>query len=112
MITLERRLSWLTDRERVVLHHLMEGRSAEEIAPLDYVSVTTVRTQIRHILQKLGVHSQLAAVALGYQAMTVPCTGCERAVDRAGPCPDQIRKLTCGGGCMHSPPPVAFTSHP
>lgn len=67
MIPVERRLGWLSGRERVVLHHLMEGRSAEEIADLDYVAVTTVRTQIRSLLQKLGCKSQLAAVALAYQ---------------------------------------------
>lgn len=62
-----RRLDWLSNRERVVLIHMMEGRSAEEIAKLDYVTVSTVRSQIRSILWKLGVKSQLAAVAFAYK---------------------------------------------
>jgi DNA-binding NarL/FixJ family response regulator len=53
----------LTARENEVLDALMEGLSAEEIAERDVVSLTTVRTHIRSTLQKLGVHSQLAAVA-------------------------------------------------
>ena len=53
----------LSPRERQVLLHLVDGRSAEEIARLEYVSLATVRTQIRNVLTKLGVGSQLAAVA-------------------------------------------------
>ena len=54
----------LTPRERRVLGSLAEGLSADEIATTHYVSLPTVRTQVRAILQKLGVRSQLAAVAL------------------------------------------------
>jgi two-component system nitrate/nitrite response regulator NarL len=58
----------LTRRERQVLAALMEGRSAGEIAREAVVTLATVRTQIRAILQKLGVSSQLAAVALAHHA--------------------------------------------
>lgn len=54
----------LSTKERQILGHLMWGRSAEDIARMEYVSLATVRSQIRSILQKLGVNSQLAAVAL------------------------------------------------
>lgn len=54
----------LTERERVVLAELMEGHCAEEIAASGFVSISTVRSQIKAILLKLGVNSQLAAVAL------------------------------------------------
>ena len=54
----------LTERESVVLAELMEGHCAEEIATSAFVSISTVRSQIKAILQKLGVNSQLAAVAL------------------------------------------------
>ena len=54
----------LTEREKVVLAELMEGHNAEEIAKAGYVSISTVRSQIKAILQKLGVNSQLAAVAI------------------------------------------------
>jgi DNA-binding NarL/FixJ family response regulator len=55
--------SLLTARERRVLASLMDGLTAEQIAAAHVVSLPTVRTQIRGVLQKLGVHSQLAAVA-------------------------------------------------
>jgi DNA-binding NarL/FixJ family response regulator len=53
----------LTLREREVLAALVDGLSAEEIAETQFVALTTVRSQIRAVLQKLGVRSQLAAVA-------------------------------------------------
>jgi len=58
----------LTEREQTVLAELMEGRCAEEIARAAFVSISTVRSQIKAILQKLGVNSQLAAVALARRA--------------------------------------------
>jgi two-component system, NarL family, nitrate/nitrite response regulator NarL len=54
----------LTSREELVLAALVEGLSAEQIAEEHFVALTTIRSQIRSILQKLGVRSQLAAVAL------------------------------------------------
>jgi len=54
----------LSEREQVVLAELMEGHCADEIANAAFVSISTVRSQIKAILQKLGVNSQLAAVAL------------------------------------------------
>ena len=60
--------SQLTAREQEVLGALMDGRSAEQIATDAVVSLATVRSQIRAILMKLGVHSQLGAVALARKA--------------------------------------------
>ncbi len=62
------RLVGLTPREQEVLRDLMDGRSAEAIARASYVSLATVRSQIRAVLQKLAVNSQLAAVAKARQA--------------------------------------------
>jgi len=56
-------LGRLTRREREVLDSLVRGAAAEEIALESVVSLATVRSQIRGVLDKLGVHSQLAAVA-------------------------------------------------
>ena len=53
----------LTPREAEVLAQLIEGEPAEAIARHFVVSEATVRTQIRGVLTKLGVNSQLAAVA-------------------------------------------------
>jgi two-component system, NarL family, nitrate/nitrite response regulator NarL len=61
-------LDQLTPRERHVLVAMMAGRPAAEIARDNYVSLTTVRSQIRGILSKLGVNSQLAAVSLAFHA--------------------------------------------
>ncbi len=54
----------LTARERQVLAALMDGKSAEGIAEESFVSLATIRSQIRSVLMKLGVNSQLGAVAL------------------------------------------------
>ncbi len=54
----------LTQREALVLAALADGLSADEIAREHFVALTTIRSQIRSVLQKLGVRSQLAAVAL------------------------------------------------
>jgi DNA-binding NarL/FixJ family response regulator len=62
----------LTARERSVLAGLLDGLTAEEIAGRDYVSLATVRTQIRGVLTKLDVTSQLAAVACARRAGWTP----------------------------------------
>jgi two-component system nitrate/nitrite response regulator NarL len=54
----------LTERERDVFAAVIDGLTADEIATQLFVSVATVRSHIRSILEKLGVNSQLAAVAL------------------------------------------------
>ena len=58
----------LSNRESEVLWALMMGKAANEIAEESYVSIATIRSQIKAILRKLEVNSQLAAVALAYQA--------------------------------------------
>jgi DNA-binding NarL/FixJ family response regulator len=62
------RFGALTEREQFVLAELIEGHCAEEIAKASFVSISTVRSQIKSILHKLGVSSQLAAVALARRA--------------------------------------------
>lgn len=57
-------LARLTPRERRVLERLADGHRATDIAAESVVSVTTVRSQIRAILAKLEVNSQLEAAAL------------------------------------------------
>ena len=53
----------LTARESQVLAALMDGQGCDAIASAWFVSEATVRTQIRGVLTKLGVSSQLAAAA-------------------------------------------------
>ncbi len=53
----------LSVREREVLGAMVDGQSANTIAATAFVSISTVRSQIRSVLQKLHVNSQLEAVA-------------------------------------------------
>ena len=54
----------LTPREREVLACLMLGRTTSEVAKDLGVSYATARTHIQHVLDKLGAHSRLEAVAM------------------------------------------------
>ena len=58
------KLERLTQREREVLALLADGQRAQAVADHFVVSLATVRTQIRAVLTKLEVGSQLEAVAL------------------------------------------------
>lgn len=58
----------LSRREAEVLGELMAGHTVDEIAANAVVSQTTVRTQVRSILSKLGVNSQIAAIGLAHEA--------------------------------------------
>lgn len=60
------RMSRLTARESQVLGNLMQGRTVHDIATSAVVSEATVRTQVKSILAKLQVSSQLAAVGLAH----------------------------------------------
>ncbi|MDR7301152.1 response regulator transcription factor [Haloactinomyces albus] len=62
------RLARLSNRESEVLERLAQGQRAATIAEEFFVSLATVRTQIRSILTKLDVGSQLEAVALHQDA--------------------------------------------
>jgi DNA-binding NarL/FixJ family response regulator len=57
------RLNSLTHREMEVLRMLHLGHTVSEIAERHGVASSTVRSQVRSVLSKLGVKSQLAAVA-------------------------------------------------
>ena len=57
------RFALLTPREREILAMLRNGDSVATIALLLGTSTTTVRSQVKAILRKLDVRSQLAAVA-------------------------------------------------
>ncbi|MEP7091985.1 MAG: response regulator transcription factor [Nocardioidaceae bacterium] len=65
-------LDLLTQREREVLRLMADGATTAEMATLMGVSVNTVRTHVRNVLQKLGVRQRAkaahAAVELGLAA--------------------------------------------
>jgi two-component system nitrate/nitrite response regulator NarL len=68
------RLELLTHREVEVLGQLMKGHTVREIAAHSVVSEATVRTQVKSILAKLEVSSQLAAVGMAHAAAWRPLT--------------------------------------
>jgi two-component system nitrate/nitrite response regulator NarL len=53
----------LTDREREILKLIAAGRSLPDIAAELYLGVTTVKTHVQHVYEKLGVSDRAAAVA-------------------------------------------------
>lgn len=63
---LRRRLDLLTPRERQVLGALIKGHTVRAISQDSVVSEATVRTQVKSILGKLEVSSQLAAVGMAH----------------------------------------------
>jgi two-component system copper resistance phosphate regulon response regulator CusR len=61
------RTSSLTAREQEVLRLLADGLNQRDIADALVISPKTVGTHIERILEKLGVHSRVQAVALAYR---------------------------------------------
>jgi two-component system response regulator NreC len=53
------RLSLLTKREREILHHVSQGRSAKEISEILKISTWTVTNHKANIMAKLDIHNQV-----------------------------------------------------
>jgi DNA-binding NarL/FixJ family response regulator len=57
----------LSDREKQVLHHLVNGFSYKMIAAEMFISIDTVRSHIKKIYEKLHVNSKSEAVAKAFK---------------------------------------------
>lgn len=58
----------LTPRQAEVMHWIAEGKTNSEIGIILDCSFNTVKTHLKEIFQRLGVHSRTAAAACAYRA--------------------------------------------
>jgi len=57
----------LTEREREVFRLIVEGLSNAEIGEQLFISDTTVKTHVTHVLQKLDLRDRVQAVVMAYR---------------------------------------------
>ena len=83
-------LEELSERERDVFRLMTNGLSNAEIGKELYISETTVKTHVTHILQKLNLRDRVQAVVLAYQ------TGLFEAERRVTAAPASVRENRSG----------------
>ncbi|MBW3536768.1 MAG: response regulator transcription factor [Actinobacteria bacterium] len=68
----ERVAELLTDRELEVFTEVAKGCTNAEIAEALFISETTVKTHVAHILMKLDLRDRIQAVVLAYESGMLP----------------------------------------
>ncbi len=68
----------LTPRQIEILQLLANGKSTSQVAADLYLSPTTVRNHIAHLLENLGVHTRVQAVVAGARLGLIQMSGSER----------------------------------
>jgi DNA-binding NarL/FixJ family response regulator len=68
----------LTAREHDVFRLLAQGLSNAEIADALFITDTTVKTHVTHVLQKLGLRDRVQAVVVAHQAGLFEADGTDR----------------------------------
>jgi DNA-binding NarL/FixJ family response regulator len=86
----------LTAREGEILRALAAGDGVAEIAAHLGISVLTVRSHVKNILAKLGVHSSLEAVTLAWRAGFASATEPSKARSIGGGIPQRCRAGSVG----------------
>jgi DNA-binding NarL/FixJ family response regulator len=74
-VVTEEAIGDLSEREVEVLQLMAQGMSNQEIAKQLYLSSTTVKTHVSHILTKLGVRDRVQAVVEAYDSGIVAPRG-------------------------------------
>jgi DNA-binding NarL/FixJ family response regulator len=64
-------MDWLTPREREVLVLIAHGLTNHEIASSLDVTLETIKTHVKRIFMKIGVHDRAQAVIVAYEAKLV-----------------------------------------
>ncbi|UCD09648.1 MAG: response regulator transcription factor [Dehalococcoidales bacterium] len=62
----------LSEREKEILMYVATGASNKEIAKCCHISETTVKSHLRNILSKMGVHNRAGAVSLATTVGILP----------------------------------------
>src|SRR5262249_61330528 len=57
------RYELLTNREREILQLVAEGKTTKDIANMLYLSIHTVETHRRHLMEKLDLHSKAEIIS-------------------------------------------------
>lgn len=61
--------SLLTLKEREILAMIYEGKTNKEIAALNFVEISTIKTHINNLYHKLGVKNRISAIEVYHKAL-------------------------------------------